>query len=83
MLNPRRWHPHLRFLTLLGGLGLAGLLLLGRGLFLLLYTDLADRGGMAGIFTVVAYLTGGVLLLVPAKVYLIVRLTHGARRPPP
>ncbi len=62
-------------MSVLGTALLAGLALTGRGLYLLFCTNLANRG-MGGILTIVGYLTAGIFLLVPAKVYIIVKLTR-------
>lgn len=54
---------------------LAGLLSGGYGLYLLLFTPLVDEGGMGDIFLVVGLITVGALLFVPAKIYIIIKLT--------
>ena len=61
---------------------LAGLILGGSGLYLLLATNVTQDWGMSGIALVVALITFGVFLVVPAKIYIIVRFTRAARRTP-
>lgn len=53
----------------------AGLIFLGVGLFLLWFTPAATGWGIEGIVLVVTLITLGAFLLVPAKVYIILRLT--------
>ncbi len=57
----------------------AGLILAGLGIYLAVFTGLASEGGVGGLFTIVSLITLGLLLLIPAKVYIIIRLT--SRRP--
>jgi hypothetical protein len=52
-----------------------GLLSGSYGLYLLLFTALAEEGGIGGIFVIVILITVGVFLLVPAKIYIIIKLT--------
>ena len=59
---------------------LVGLILGGSGIYLLLATDITQDWGMPGIGLVVALITFGVFLVVPAKIYIIVRFTRAARR---
>lgn len=56
-----------------------GLLLTGGGLYLLMFTAVSEAG-MKGIYLIVGLLTVGLLLLIPAKVYLIITLMSRARR---
>ena len=58
---------------------LPGLCLLVAGLLLLRYTPLGFGDTLAGLTTTVILIALGLLLLVPAKVYLILRLTRGRR----
>jgi hypothetical protein len=53
-----------------------GLLLGGTGLGLLCCTDITDSWGISGIGLVVVLITLGVFLIVPAKIYIILRLTR-------
>ncbi len=55
-----------------------GLLLGGAGLYLLAFTDVTST--MMGIGLVVTLVTLGVFLIVPAKIYIIVRFTRNYRR---
>lgn len=57
---------------------LAGLVLGGSGLALLLFTDVTERWGVGGTGLVVGLITVGLFLILPAKIYLILRYT----RPP-
>jgi len=52
-----------------------GSVLLGIGLFLLWFTPAATEWGIEGIALVVILITMGVFLLVPAKVYIILKFT--------
>lgn len=56
---------------------LCGLLLTAGGIFLL-YTPLPEQHGLGGLFLVTLMIVVGLLLLIPAKVYIIIKLT--ARR---
>ena len=66
-----RWMLILLFV----GLGLGG-----TGVYLLLATNITQDWGMSGIGLVVVLITIGVFLVVPAKIYIILRFTRGARR---
>jgi hypothetical protein len=57
---------------------IAGLLLGGAGLYLLAFTDVTST--IMGISLVVTLITLGVFLIVPAKIYIIVRFTRSYRR---
>ena len=57
----------------------AGLASGGIGIYLLGFTDYLDTAGFAGIAVVVGLLTTGLLLVVPAKIYIILRFTRSAR----
>jgi len=57
-----------------------GLALGGTGLYLLAFTDITCRYGIEGIALVVVLITLGVFLIVPAKIYIILRFTRGASR---
>ncbi len=57
---------------------LLGLLLGGTGLGLLWLTDISETWGMGGIGLIVTLITLGVFLIVPAKIYIIVRFTRPA-----
>ena len=61
---------------------LVGLILGGSGVYLLLATNITQDWGMSGIGLVVALITFGVFLVVPAKIYIILRFTGAARRNP-
>ncbi len=61
---------------------LAGLILGGTGVYLLLATNITQDWGMSGIGLVVALITFGVFLVVPAKIYIILRFTRATRRTP-
>jgi hypothetical protein len=54
---------------------LAGAILLGTGLYLLWFTPATTEWGIEGIGLVVGLITFGVFLLVPAKIYIILRFT--------
>ena len=54
----------------------AGAALLGVGLFLLWFTPAATGWGIEGIALIVGLITVGVFLLVPAKIYIILRFTR-------
>lgn len=56
-------------------LAVVGWLLLGTGLYLLWFTPAANEWGIEGIGLVVVLITLGVFLLVPAKVYIIIKFT--------
>jgi len=58
-----------------------GLALGGGGLYLLVFTDATSS--MTGIGLVVTLITLGVFLVVPAKIYVIVRFTRSYRRSKP
>lgn len=53
----------------------AGLAELGAGLALLMFTPATSEWGMPGIALVVSLITLGVFMLVPAKIYIILRFT--------
>lgn len=53
-----------------------GAVLLGTGLYLLCFTPAATQWGIEGIALVVVLITLGVFLLVPAKIYIILRFTR-------
>lgn len=57
-----------------------GLLTVGLGLYLLLFTSLADTGGIEGILLIVLLITVGVFLLVPSKNYIILSLMRRERK---
>ncbi len=58
---------------------IVGLTLTAGGFYLAMFTRLASEGGIGGLFTIVSLITLGLLLLIPAKVYIIIRLT--SRKP--
>jgi len=51
----------------------------GYGLYLLFFTTYVNNGGLYEIFVVVGLITIGVFLLVPAKIYIIIKLTTRER----
>lgn len=51
----------------------------GYGLYLLFFTSYVNEGGLYEIFLVVGLITIGVFLLVPAKIYIIIKLTTRER----
>ena len=55
---------------------LLGLVHLGIGLYLLYFTPAATGWGIEGITLVVVLITVGVFLIVPAKIYIIIRFTR-------
>jgi len=55
----------------------AGIIITGSGIWLL-FTPLPNRG-MGGIFIIVSLLTSGLLLLIPAKIYIIIHLMQKKR----
>lgn len=59
---------------------IGGLLLGGSGLYLLIFTEITIDQGLPGIAVVVTLITIGLLLIVPAKIYLILRFTRIKRR---
>ena len=61
---------------------IVGLVLGGSGLYLLLATNVMADWGMSGIGLIVTLITLGVFLVVPAKIYIIVRFTRAAKRRP-
>ena len=56
-----------------------GLLLTSVGLYLLMFTAVSEWG-MNGLFLIVGLLIAGLLLLIPAKVYLIIILMNRTRQ---
>jgi hypothetical protein len=54
---------------------IVGAMLLGAGLYLLWFTPATMGWGIEGIALVVGLITLGVFLLVPAKIYIILKLT--------
>ena len=52
-----------------------GSILLGVGLYLLWFTSAATEWGIEGIALIVVLITLGVFLVVPAKIYIILRFT--------
>ena len=54
---------------------LVGLLTGGYGLYLLLFTTIVDEGSIGDIFLIVGLITVGAFLFVPAKIYIIIKLT--------
>jgi len=65
---------------MLGSL-IAGLVLGGAGLYLLVFSDITATQGLAGIGLVVVLITLGVFLIVPAKIYFILRFTRAGKSP--
>ncbi len=63
-------------LRLLLAMFLAGLLFGGSGLYLLGFTDVINTMGMAGVGLVVTLITLGAFLIVPFKIYLILKFTR-------
>lgn len=57
-----------------------GLLLVSVGIYLICCTDITDAGDLQSMGLVVGLLTIGLVILIPAKVYIIVKLTR-RRRP--
>lgn len=55
----------------------AGIIITGSGIWML-FTPLPNRG-MGGIFIIVSLLTSGLLLLIPAKIYIIIHLMQKKR----
>jgi hypothetical protein len=53
-----------------------GAVLLGTGLYLLWFTAATTEWGIEGIGLVVVLITLGVFLLVPAKIYIILKFTQ-------
>jgi hypothetical protein len=60
---------------------LMGLLLGGTGLGLLWFSEITETWGITGIGLIVVLITLGVFLIVPAKIYIIVRFTRPGDRP--
>jgi hypothetical protein len=58
---------------------LLGLLLGGAGVGLLWFSDITTAWGIEGIGLVVALITLGVFLIVPAKIYITIRFTRRSR----
>jgi hypothetical protein len=56
-----------------------GILLTSVGLYLLMFTAVSEKG-MNGLLLIVGLLTAGLLLLIPAKVYLIITLMNRTRQ---
>jgi hypothetical protein len=48
----------------------------GSGLYLLIFTDITVNQGLTGIGLVVTLITIGLLLIIPAKIYIILRFTR-------
>ena len=63
----------MNLMKIMGVMLVAGILITGSGIWLL-FTPLANEGGMQGIFIIVSLLTSGLLHLIPAKIYIIIRL---------
>jgi len=57
-----------------------GVITAGYGLYLLLFTTYVNEGGLFEIFLVVGLITLGAFLLVPAKIYIIIKLTTRERK---
>ena len=55
----------------------AGIVITGSGIWLL-FTPLPNRG-IGGIFIIVSLLTSGLLLLIPAKIYINIHLMQKKR----
>ena len=49
---------------------LLGLILILIGIYFVIFTDITTTGGVNGILTVAGLVTGGLLISVPAKIYL-------------
>jgi hypothetical protein len=71
-VNQGQLQPMRLMLTML----LTGLVLGGSGIGLLLFTDVTERWGIGGIGLVVGLITIGLFLILPAKIYLILRYTR-------
>lgn len=56
------------------GLIVIGLTLIGIGIYLILFTDIAITNGTNGIFTIAGLIAGGLFISVPAKIYLTLQL---------
>lgn len=55
---------------------LTGLILSATGLYLLAFTNICTTMGLTGIGIIVALITIGLLFVVPAKIYIILRFTR-------
>ncbi len=55
---------------------LSGLMMAGTGIYLLSYTDITSTMGLTGLGIVVALISLGLLLVVPAKIYIILSFTR-------
>lgn len=58
-----------------------GLALGATGLYLLAFTDFSATQGVSGIVVVVTLISLGLLLIVPAKIYIILRFTRSVKNP--
>ena len=56
-----------------------GLIAGGAGVYLLGFTDYVDNAGFSGIVVTVGLLTTSLFLVVPAKIYIILRFTRPTR----
>lgn len=65
--------PMMRWMLIVLVLGAVSV---GTGLYLLWFTPAATDWGFAGLMLVVTLITVGVFLLVPAKIYVILRFTR-------
>ena len=70
-------------MKLMSGMLILGLLLSGTGVYLLVFTTVANTGGLQGIFMIVTLITAGLLLLIPAKIYIIISLMKRETRANP
>jgi hypothetical protein len=70
-----RYEENHQMMRLMSFLLFAGLVLLGTGLYLLWFTPAATEWGIEGIALVVGFITLGIFLLIPAKIYIILRFT--------
>lgn len=67
-------------MTIMAIMLVSGLAITGTAIWLL-FTPLANSG-MRGIFIIVSLLTSGLLLLIPSKIYIIIRLMQSKQKAP-
>lgn len=60
---------------------LVGLLLAAYGIYLLYFTSIIEQQGIHGIALVTGLIVLGLLLLIPAKIYIILRFTRDKAKP--
>ena len=72
-----------KLMRLMSVMLLCGLVLTAAGVYLLLYTPIPDQYGPLGLSMIALMIAIGLFLLIPAKLYLLLKLTGGRNKGSP